>query len=423
MTRPGLAAVAILCMSCAGDPRPGGDATVYELTNGRWYVDGVFVDSTFFVVGDRLRAEPSSRVDSTIDLAGGYVVPAFGEAHSHRPASPAALDAATDLFLDAGIFFVMNHGSLARYAAAFDSLTGGPGRLDVAFAHGLIASPQSHGVELWQRLVRNRVFPDVAVETLDGDAYFTIDSAGDLDRQWPRVLATRSDFIKIMVEYSEEYAARRADPRFFGRSGLDPALVPDIVRLARAAGLRVSAHIETAADFRTVVEAGADLVAHLPGYNVPLEDDVIRYRIDDAAAAVAARNGTIVITTTMLSVDFAEGEPVRLERMRNNQRENLRTLAAAGVRFAIGSDQFSTNAVDEALNLLSLGIFDNAMMLDLLSSATPRAIFPDRAVGALADGYEASFLVLGGDPLEDFSHVRDIRLRFKEGGFIPPSSP
>jgi hypothetical protein len=47
--------------------------------------------------------------------------------------------------------------------------------------------------------------------------------------------------------------------------------------------------------------------------------------------------------------------------------------------------------------------------------ATPRAIFPKRKIGFLRDGYEASFLVLGGNPLADLEHIKNINLRFKQG--------
>jgi len=45
-------------------------------------------------------------------------------------------------------------------------------------------------------------------------------------------------------------------------------------------------------------------------------------------------------------------------------------------------------------------------------------IFPNRRIGRLQDGYEASFLVLAGNPLSDFSQVKNIRLRFKQGSFL-----
>jgi hypothetical protein len=48
------------------------------------------------------------------------------------------------------------------------------------------------------------------------------------------------------------------------------------------------------------------------------------------------------------------------------------------------------------------------------SIATPRAIFPGRKFGT-APGNEASFLVLDGNPLEDWTAVGRIRLRVKKG--------
>ena len=51
---------------------------------------------------------------------------------------------------------------------------------------------------------------------------------------------------------------------------------------------------------------------------------------------------------------------------------------------------------------------------------TAATIFPKRKIGHLKDGYEASFLVLGGDPLQDFGNVTKIEKRFKQGDFINP---
>ena len=367
----------------------------------------------------QLRTQRPARVDSVIDLGGGYVVPPFGEAHTHRPGSPDQYVTSADRFLSAGIFYVMNHGSLARYRSAFDSLDDRPGSIDAQLSNALIVSPQSHGVDLWQRLVSRGVFPGAHVDSLEGDAFFVVESPRELEQKWPAVLETGPDFIKIMVEYSEEYESRRDDPAYFGRSGLDPVLIPWIVALAHEAELRVTAHIETAADFHVVVDAGVDIVAHLPGYDIPEGDDVARYRIDPLDAERAAERGIVVITTTLLSVDRAEDEPARLGRMQENQRHNLSVLADAGVRLAVGSDQYSQHAVDEAINLASLGVFDNATLLDMLCRVTPQTIFPDRRVGTLQDGAEASFVVLQASPLERLDAVRDITLRVKDGAVLP----
>ena len=98
---------------------------------------------------------------------------------------------------------------------------------------------------------------------------------------------------------------------------------------------------------------------------------------------------------------------------------NLRLLRENGVTLIVGSDNPMDTAVLEAEQLATLGIVDNATLLRMWTEATPRAIFPDRRIGSLADGYEASFLALGGNPLTDFGNVRRITLRFKQGGLVP----
>ena len=45
-------------------------------------------------------------------------------------------------------------------------------------------------------------------------------------------------------------------------------------------------------------------------------------------------------------------------------------------------------------------------------------IFPKRKIGRLSEGYEASFVVLRENPLENFDSIKDIQLRFKQGVFI-----
>ncbi len=59
--------------------------------------------------------------------------------------------------------------------------------------------------------------------------------------------------------------------------------------------------------------------------------------------------------------------------------------------------------------------FEPARLLRLATTHTARLIFPNRRVACLELGCEASFLVLEGDPLEDFSRIRAFRLRVKDG--------
>ena len=82
---------------------------------------------------------------------------------------------------------------------------------------------------------------------------------------------------------------------------------------------------------------------------------------------------------------------------------------------AVGSDAYRTTAVPEAMYLRSLRVFSNAELLDMWTRATPKAIFPARKIGELRPEFEASFLVLAGDPVLDFTNTTRILLRVKQG--------
>ena len=60
-------------------------------------------------------------------------------------------------------------------------------------------------------------------------------------------------------------------------------------------------------------------------------------------------------------------------------------------------------------------VFDDAALLKMLTETTPRTIFPARRIGCLAAGCEASFLALGGNPLEDFANLKKIAVSMKQG--------
>ncbi|MBT8082399.1 MAG: amidohydrolase family protein [Gammaproteobacteria bacterium] len=389
-----------------------------ELQNGTWFNGTNFESGTRYIVGDSLVSTKPDSISERIDLEGGYVIPPFSDAHTHRPATTDRILSDSQFFLDAGIFYIMNHGNISRYSESFRSALASAGTVDAVFSNGIVSSPQSHSVELWQRLHARGAFPDIEEHELDGEAYFVIETAADLLEKWPQIEATRPDFVKIMLQFSEEYEQRRIDPHYFGLSGVDPSLVDDIVDRAHAVGLRVAAHIETAEDFRLAVAAGVDIIAHLPGYDIGINDDVNRYRLIEDDAVAAAENDVVVLTTTLLSEDRSEGHEAKYSRMMQNHRENLRLLSQAGVRLGIGSDQFSKHAVDELMHLDTLGLYDNATLLRMICVVTPKAIFPDRRIGQLVDGAEASFLVLENNPLDDIAAVREIRLRVKSGAIL-----
>jgi imidazolonepropionase-like amidohydrolase len=180
-----------------------------------------------------------------------------------------------------------------------------------------------------------------------------------------------------------------------------------------------STHINSAADFATAVRAGVDEINHLPGYSFEQGTGEADYLIQPEVAKSAARQGTTVVTTASVALLYAKGEA--LAKVQAVQRKNLRLLKQAGVRIAVGSDNYTDTSVEEAMYLKSLDVFDNAELLNMWSVTSAETIFPRRKIGSLREGYEANFLVLRGNPLESFEHVKDIELRFKQGLPISPA--
>jgi imidazolonepropionase-like amidohydrolase len=277
--------------------------------------------------------------------------------------------------------------------------------------------------------------------------YFTIDSEADLEKKWPLILRLRPDCIKTNLWFSDEFEKRKDDPAYFGRKALDPRLLPKIVRKARAHSLRVSAHISNAADFRQAVEAGVDELAHSVGFGYfkTLEERLqelvsgrdprlLTQLITDGLrivnqqnspyvplsledAKLAARRGTVVITTVGLMMRSPETVRAAFTSV---QKANLKLLHENGVAIAIGSDNVADSSVLEFEYLARLGIFDNLTLLKMWTETTARTIFPKRNIAALKDGYEATFLALEGNPLEDLQNVRKIKFRFKQGALLEP---
>jgi hypothetical protein len=385
-----------------------------EYRGGQWFDGTRFVARTMYVVGGTLHARPPAMVDSVIDLSGGYVVPPFADAHQHL-VDP-RIQLTINAFLRDGIFYVKDQSNAPVGRRPIDNLLNRPTGFDYISANQGWTSPGGHPVEVIQRGAA--MGGPIAVfirDSLDPGLVNQVESTGDIDRHWPYFVSGRPapDFVKVFLFYSEDHARRRADSRFAGNRGIDPALVPHLVDLAHKAGLSVSAHVFTAADFRVAVASGVDQIAHIPGGR---SSDPSPFLLTDADAASAATKGITVITTIVQHGDSATTDGL----VKTQYAHNITVLRRHKVRLLLGSDVIGGTARIEALALARTGLFSNLDLLRLWSVETPRSIFPLRLIGELRDGFEASFLVLDGDPLADFARTGMIRRRVKQGMPLAP---
>lgn len=402
---------ALLAAACASSDLPPTEPRVAYVGAMVW--DGeAFRACDLVVQGGRIVSAPARTAAQRVELNGGFVVPPFCEAHNHNlgvPGEPGENEAAIARYLREGIFYVGVLSNLPTLTDRVRSTYNTPTSVDVVFANGPLTATGGYPIRLREFLLDQGAYPGFTRETLPGQGYFVIDDEAELEQQWPAIARLRPDFIKIMLAFSEDFARRRDDAAFFGLKGLNPALVPRIVERAHAQGLRVFAHVETGHDFHVAVAAGVDVIAHLPGYAQPT-------RIEPADARLAAQRGVRVMTTTdLIEQPRRRANAERYAALRQAQIENLRTLREAGVVLAAGSDEYQQTSSWEVAHLRDVGLFSNAEVLRMWSTDCARTLFPERRLGRLAPGHEASFLVLEGDPLADFAATRQIRLRVKEG--------
>ncbi len=412
----------LLLVGVSGGAAAQDAAPTYELRGARWFDGRRFTPGTRWIADGRITLRRPARVDSTLDLTGTFVVPAFGEAHNHN-AVPSDTGV-SNRYLREGIFYVKNPNSFPRDRDAAAGVFNTPRSIDVVFSNGGLTGPGGHPIDLVRRNVARGVWKPSDGE---GAFMFSIGSARELDAKWPPIVATHPDFIKTYLLFSDEYARRLADSATVGWRGLAPDVLEAVVRRAHREGLRVSTHIETAWDFRAALAAGTDEINHLPGFRpegnaIAGYEKLDRYRLTQADALEAARSGVTVVTTVSEVLEILDAaradtgaQAQFADRVRSMIVDNLRLLRDAGVRIVLGSDRYRTTSTSEATALRSTGIFSDTAVLRMWSMDTPKAIFPGRAIGSLANGAEASLLVLDGNPLVDWSAVGRIRVRIKAG--------
>lgn len=409
------AATILLVSTSLADDQPS-----LRFDNGLWFDGERFVAATVFVEYGQLRFAKDKKnalapAQQVVDLAGKRVSPPFCEAHNHNLGLGNDNERFIYNYLRDGVFYVKLLSNLPRESAAVWGTYNLPRSVDAVFANGGITGPGGHPIRLRERLLERGVYEGFTKETLKDHAYYVVDSEADIEAKWPLILQYRPDFLKLMLVDSEYYAERRDDPAFFGLKGLNPQIFARIVEKAHRNNLRVSVHINSTYDFHVAVAAGVEEIAHLPGYREP-------HLIDKADAVEAARRGTVVVTTAGLNNRFKEREPERYARVREAQITNLRLLKEAGVKIAVGSDEYDDTSVKEVAYLRGLGVFDNAENLRMWT-AHCAGMFGGRRIGRLADGYEASFVVFEGDPLQDFDATQRIALRVKDGQILELGPP
>lgn len=407
------------------------------LVDGQFFTGTRFARATWYVDGGTLTKKRPARIDTTINLAGKWVVPPYGDAHTHNLDGAWGLDRIEAAYINEGTFYVQVLGDPPTQARPAQRVLQQHGVIDARYAHSCLTSEMGHpfavyeplamGIYGYQNYVKNiaRVRKS---RVRYGDSYFFVNNLDSLRSIWPRYLRQRPDVVKIMLLDHERYAAS-LDTVELGDNGLSAELATAIVDSAKRAGMRTWAHIETAADFRLATQLGLTGVAHMPGYSWAADPAKDRSRYLAATADLQAAGKAKLAMTPTLSIGInyvkqysPEGKETldssRYRALVGYQQQFLAGCRAAGVRLLVGSDSYGSTAWNEVKHWHTLGVLTPVEIIRIWSEATPQAIYPDRKIGSFREGYEASLLVLDANPLQRFEALQQIGLRVKQGAIV-----
>jgi Amidohydrolase family len=392
--------------------------------NGKWFNGTEFVNDAFYSVNGLLTKTKPAVVDTVIDLQVQYIMPPFGEAHNHSPDTELDFDVFNERYLSDGIFYIKNPNSIPFTTTKIANHINKPGAVDVLFANGGLTATGGHPTGLYKYLLSTIYKKSILGWTnrsMEGHAFYVIDTEESFETKWPFILADKPGFIKLYLLYSEEYKQRKDDTLFNGKKGLNPKLLKHIISKAHAAGLTVSCHVETPADVLNAIKYGADELNHLPGYQVRWKDGYMPayYRLTKSLVKKMKRSGVHVDPTYSLAeTELLETDSIQYLMRREVQVYNLQLLKKYKVPVTIASDSYNLTARTEFEYLSKLHVYSNLELLKMWCETTPLAIFPNRKIASLKEGYEASFIVVKENPIENIQTLSHIQLRVKQGRLL-----
>ena len=353
-------------------------------------------------VSDRPISAPSARA---IDLAGRTLMPGLIDCHVHVVATAADLGANAELpnTLVALRSARIMRDMLMRGFTTVRDLGGADHGLVMAIEEGLLQAPRL--VICGKALSQTGGHTDYRGRFHSRDVSHYADRAGTLGRVVDGVDAVRraareeikagAQFVKIMANGG---VSSPTDPIAF--LGFSADEVRAAVEEARNARTYVAAHLYTDEAIRRAVELGVESVEH----GNLITADTARL-VKEKGAYVVPTNVTFdALSKEGASLGLPPASVAKIEAVRAQGLEALRTLHEAGVMMAYGSDLLGDMHRHQSDEFLLRGAVLPA--IEVIRSATvnaARVLRQEGRLGTVRAGARADLVVVDGDPLADLS--------------------
>lgn len=384
----------------------------YEFRNGQWYDGTGFVAATWYTANGLLSKKAPGKIDTVIDLEGRWVIPPMADAHcSSISENPTAVTTLSS-YMGEGIFYLQMLGNTQEGRAATSPLVNKPTAPDAIYANGPITCTLGTPFLEFEGPANKIRNPAVWVERyadlktsqkMLGNGYWFIDNKEALAANWDKIKMQKPGVISIYLLDVDKQGGKEG-------KGLSAEVAKLVIKKAHKSNLRVFAQVETADDVRLGMKLGVDGFSNLPGNNWDGVGDSKRFELSDDDLKALAKKKTPLI----LVLSHAQGATNRTA-VQAFHKKTLKRLYDTGVNIAMGSDDSQRTLRMELNYWFGMGDLDDARTLKVLCENTPRAIYPNRKIGKLENGYEASFLVLSDNPLTNVLKTRVQAFKVKDG--------
>ena len=352
---------------------------------------------------------PTPSADKVVDLDGAYVLPGLWDCHAHLgmtfPQNDYSKTPHHELTADRTVRCGRAAMDALQYGTTTVRVVGEPDYLDVAwkkaFASGMFTGPRLFvcGVPLLA----------TGGHGWHGAGGVQVDGVAEVRKAAREQMKRGADWVKLMITGG---VASATETMYESQMTLDE--IQAAVEVAKLKGRKVCAHVGGSFGAKMAIQGGVASIEH--GYF--LDDEVIQMMVD---------HGTFYVPTLAVTQDEeyirANWTDYAIKKALDaapRHLESFQNALAAGVKIAAGEDlaPFAERLIPELETMVKIGGMDPmAAILAATRSAAELCVAEDR-LGAIETGKIADMIVVGDNPLDDISHLRDLKLVFKEGKLV-----